>query len=205
MTCRNIEREKIVDDVMLDAGLRDAPALTAVLNSLGSFATMPAPAPGAELAAMLAGPTDDLSKRRWLRNHRPAVVGVAVLAAMGLGVSGVAAASSGFSERPEFVDRMLESWAPAWTVAPTPAQPQVPVPDAPKVTTAPAPTVDPAAVPPAEQLTAPAVPAPKRESAPAEQAAVPAVPAVPAPKRENTTETKPLPEVPKAEPKNDQG
>jgi len=153
MTYRDTEREAIVDGLMLDAELSDASDLRHALLSLGSFANVPAPAPGAELAAMLAGPHDELSKRRWRHKHRTAVVSVAVVAAMGLGVSGVAAASSGFTRSPSF-DGLLGNFAPRWSAS----TPVLPAPDAPKVSTEPAPAVDPAALPPA--TTVPSIPVP---------------------------------------------
>lgn len=152
MTYRDMEREDIVDELMLDAGPTDAPDLRQALLSMRSFANLPAPAPNAALAAMLAGPHDEVSKRRWRHKHRTAVVSVAVVAAMGLGVSGVAAASSGFTRTPTFVDELLGNFAPQ----PSAAAPALPTPDAPKVSTEPAPPVDPAALPPATE--SPAVP-----------------------------------------------
>ncbi|UVJ40073.1 hypothetical protein [Arthrobacter sp. CJ23] len=178
MTGNNLERDKLVDDVMREAGVHDAPELKAALHSLGAFASMQAPEPGAELAALFAAPTDELSKRRWLRTHRPAVLGIAVVTAMGLGVSGVAAASSGFTKQPEFMNRLLAGWAPGWMSPPPSLQPPLPTSDAPKVTSVPAPTVDPAAVPPAEALTVPAAPI-ATAPAPEQRPAIPAVPAVP--------------------------
>lgn len=159
MTYRDNEREAIVDELMLDAGLADPSDVRQALLSLGSFANLPAPAPSVELAAMIAGPHDELSKRRWRHKHRTAVVGVAVVAAMGLGVSGVAAASSGFTRAPSFAG-LMGNIAPQWTAA----TPVLPAPDAPRITTEPAPAVDPAAVPSVTQ--APAIPAPT-DAAPA--------------------------------------
>ncbi|WP_426998047.1 hypothetical protein [Pseudarthrobacter sp. N5] len=108
----------MVDEMLLDAGHSTVPELRAVLMSLGSLAELPAPAPGAELAALMAGPHNDLSRRRWLRKHRPAVVGIAVLTGMGLGISGVAASSpvpqalgAGLS-----VQQLVQDWTQAWTV-----------------------------------------------------------------------------------------
>ena len=143
MTHKDMEREDIVDELLLDAGLTGAPDLRQALLSLRSFANLPAPAPSEALAAMFAGPHDEVSKRRWRHKHRTAVVSVAVVAAMGLGASGVAAASSGFTRTPTFVDELLGKFAPQ----PSAAAPVLPTPDAPKVSTQPAPAVDPAAVP----------------------------------------------------------
>jgi hypothetical protein len=138
-----MEREVIVDELLLDAGLTGAPDVRQALLSIRSFANLPAPAPNGALAAMLAGPHDEVSKRRWRHKHRTAVVSVAVVAAMGLGVSGVAAASSGFTRTPAFINELLGDFAPPWSAA----APVQPTPDAPKVTTEQAPAVDPAAVP----------------------------------------------------------
>ena len=143
MTYRDMEREVIVDELLLDAELTGAPDVRQALLSIRSFANLPAPAPTAALAAMLAGPHDEVSKRRWRHKHRTAVVSVAVVAAMGLGVSGVAAASSGFTRTPAFINELLGDFAPPWSAA----APVLPTPDAPKVSTEPAPAVDPAAVP----------------------------------------------------------
>jgi hypothetical protein len=134
---------------LLDAGLAESSDVRQTLVSIGSFANLPAPAPSAELAAMLAGPHDEVTKRRWRHKHRTAVVSVAVVAAMGLGVSGVAAASSGFTRNPAFIDELLGKIAPQWSAE----APLLPAPDAPKVSTVPAPVADPAAVPPATPAT----------------------------------------------------
>jgi hypothetical protein len=107
-----------VDQLLLDAGHSDLPDLRAALLSIASLAQMRAPAPGPELAAMLAGPRDETTRQRWLRRHRPAVVGLAVLAGMGLGVSGVAATSqaSGGSLGPWSVQQLTSDWTPGWTL-----------------------------------------------------------------------------------------
>ncbi|MFC8041711.1 hypothetical protein ACFUOZ_20355 [Paenarthrobacter sp. NPDC057355] len=142
MTFKDLEREQIVDELLLDANLGDARDLRQALVAVGQFADAAAPEPGKELAAMLAGPHDDVSKRRWRHKHRTAVVGVAVVAAMGLGVSGVAAASSGFTRSPSF-QGLWEGLA-SQQAAETPV---LLAPDAPKVSTVPAPSADPAAIP----------------------------------------------------------
>ncbi|UXM92256.1 hypothetical protein [Paenarthrobacter sp. JL.01a] len=142
MTFKDLEREQIVDELLLDADLGDARDLRQALVAMGQFAGAAAPEPGEELAAMLAGPHDDVSKRRWRHKHRTAVVGVAVVAAMGLGVSGVAAASSGFTRSPS-VQGLWEGLA-SQRAAGTPV---LLAPDAPKVSTVPAPSADPAAIP----------------------------------------------------------
>ncbi|MFJ4027334.1 hypothetical protein ACIPWF_09075 [Paenarthrobacter sp. NPDC089989] len=143
MTYKDLEREAVVDELLLDADLDGDSDLRTTLLSIGSYASLPAPAPNAELAAMLAGPHDELSKRRWKRKHRAAVVSVAVAAAMGVGVSGVAAASSGFTRHPAFIDELFGNLAPHATAGPT----ALPIPDAPKVATEEGRQVDPVAVP----------------------------------------------------------
>ncbi|MFF1828497.1 hypothetical protein [Paenarthrobacter sp. NPDC058040] len=143
MTYKELERRAIVDELLLDAGMAGDSEVRTTLLSMGSCADLPAPKPNAELAAMLAGPHDELSKRRWKRKHRAAVVSVAVVAAMGLGVSGVAAASSGFTRHPAFIDELFGNLAPHGTAGPT----ALPTPDAPKVATEEGRQADPAAVP----------------------------------------------------------
>lgn len=107
-----------VDEMLLDAGQAHAGELRAALLSLGTLASLSAPVPGAELAALLAGPGDQLSRQRRLRRHRPAVVGLAVLAGMGLGVSGVAATASGQGQPSSpSVQHLLQDWVPAWNIA----------------------------------------------------------------------------------------
>ncbi|MBB6406654.1 hypothetical protein [Arthrobacter sp. AZCC_0090] len=194
--CKDIDRDAIIHELLLEAGLADAPALTDSLKALESFASMPAPIPGQALAALLAGtavgvgpvagvglaagtgaagtgaatadpaeeyPLDELGKRRQLRKHRPAVIGAAVLTAMGLGIGGVAASSSGFSKgTPDFMQSLISDWAPGWTTAPPSLVPPAPAGDSPKVTTHPAPV----------DLPAPAV-APEPVIAPVPEAAPP--------------------------------
>ncbi len=143
MTSRDSEREATVDELLLDADAADSSDVRLALLSMGSFANLAAPTPGAELSAMLAGPHDEVSKRRWRHKHRTAVIGVAVVAAMGLGVSGVAASSDGFTRNPSFVDELLGNVRPQAAAA----APVLPIPDAPRVITEPAPVVDPAAIP----------------------------------------------------------
>lgn len=183
--CMDIDRDAIIHELMFEAGLTDDPALTNSLASLGSFASTPAPVPGPALAAMLAGtatgastatgagagiggpadklPVDELGKRRDSRKHRPAVIGAAVLTAMGLGVGGVAASSAGSGKgTPDFMQALISGWAPGWTTAPPSLVPPAPNRDSPKVTThpapadPPAPTVAPApSVPPALEAVVP--------------------------------------------------
>ena len=86
-----------VESMLLDAGQEQDTELRAALLSLGSLASLPAPSPNAQLAALLASRPDELTRRRRQRRHRnrSAIVGLAVVAGMGLGVTGVAATGSG--------------------------------------------------------------------------------------------------------------
>ncbi|WP_104043224.1 hypothetical protein [Arthrobacter sp. ZGTC412] len=127
---------EIVEEMLLDAGQRQNSELRAALLALGSLASLPAPAPSGELAVLLAesedesaggpggrsgisdsGPGDDLAERRRIRAHRPTVVGLALIAGMGLGVGGVAASTPvpGHSGSPS-IQHLLEGWAPAWSL-----------------------------------------------------------------------------------------
>ncbi|MDQ0209402.1 hypothetical protein [Arthrobacter bambusae] len=217
--CKDIDRDAVILELMLEADLADAPELTDSLKALESFASMPAPAPGPALAAMLAGstpgdgpattardsanilPLDELAKRRQLRKHRPAVIGAAVLTAMGLGVGGVAAASGGFSKgTPEFMQTLISGWAPAWTTAPPSLVPPAPAQDSPEVTTNPAPVDLPPSAPPVAGPSAdPVAPAPAGTGDAAHQPVAPV--AVPAPAGQTSQEQS---EVPKhGGPKND--
>ena len=123
MTTRDDFSGGTVDQLLLDAGHTDVPELRTALLSIASLAQMQAPAPGPELALMLAGPPDELTRQRWLRKHRPAVVGLAVLAGMGLGVSGVAATNqvSRDGAGPWSVQELITDWSPGWTLPLAPA------------------------------------------------------------------------------------
>ncbi|NQD90335.1 hypothetical protein HP499_21340 [Paenarthrobacter sp. CM16] len=184
MTYRDTEREAIVDELLLDADLADASDVRQALVSLGAFANLSAPAPSPELAAMIAGPHDELSKRRWRHQHRTAMVSIAVVAAMGLGVSGVAAASSGFTRNPSFIDQLISNFQPQ----PPVAAPELPSPDAPRVSTEPAPAADPAPASDPASVPSPStvqsIPVPAAASAD-NAAQAPVVPAAPAPKPAN--------------------
>lgn len=193
MTYRDSEREAMADELLLDADLVDAADIRQALLSMGSFANLEAPTPGPELSAMLAGPHDEVSKRRWRHKHRTAVVSVAVVAAMGLGVSGVAAASSGFTRNPSFIDELLGNYSPQPAAAPV-----LPVPDAPRVTTEPAPVVDPAAVPPipaASSIPVPGSAAPTETQAQAQAAAPTEALAQPQPQAPAAQAQPPVPSV----------
>lgn len=107
---------RTVDDMLLDAGEAD-PALRSALLALGSFRSLPAPEPGAALAELLSGPVDQLARQRFLRRHRTTVVGLAVVAGMGLGVTGVAATGPApAADATDSIQQMLEDWTPGWTI-----------------------------------------------------------------------------------------
>lgn len=111
-----------VDDMLFEAGQEQDTELRAALMSLGALASLPAPPPNAQLAALLGSRPGSLSWRRRLRRHRPAIVGFAVVAGMGLGVTGVAASASRPAEQASAsVQHLLEDWAPSWNVSGVPA------------------------------------------------------------------------------------
>jgi hypothetical protein len=229
--CKDIDRDAIILELMLEAGLTDAPELADSLKALESFASMPAPVPGPALAAMLAGsaaeaaagvettaavgvettivdstnnlPLDELGKRRQLRKHRPVVVGAAVLTAMGLGVGGVAAASGGFSKgTPEFMQSLISGWAPAWTTAPPSLVPPAPAQDSPKVATHPAPVDLPPTAPPVAGPSAdPVAPAPASTGEAEHEPAAPV--AVPAPAAQPSQERSEAPKAAHGGPRSD--
>ncbi|MDQ0870586.1 hypothetical protein QFZ70_003059 [Arthrobacter sp. V1I9] len=137
-----------VEEMLLDAGQVQDSELRAALLVLGSLASLPTPAPSGKLAALLtesedgsagnaddaggisdSGPGDELAKRRRLRAHRPTVVGLALIAGMGLGVSGVAASAPVPGHSGPFIQHLLEDWAPAWTLLVTDALETVLPPD----------------------------------------------------------------------------
>lgn len=111
-----------VEEMLLDAGQEQDTGLRAALLSLGSLASLPAPAPNAELAALLGSRPGEMSWRRRLRRHRPTIVGLAVVAGMGLGVTGVAASASGpAGKASSSVQHLLEDWTPSWSVSGLPS------------------------------------------------------------------------------------
>lgn len=198
MTRSNMDRDDIVSELMLDAGLAGDAPLKAALDSISSLSTLPAPAPRGELAALLGVPAapetessdgdagDELAKRRRLK-RRTAVVAGAVVTAMGLGIGGVAA--GGFKQpTPEFVERLVAGWGPEWNPAPPSLVPAAPVPDAPRVTTVPAPVTRP------DPVAAPVAPA--KPAAPKEATAPVAAPKAPAASAEKKAQ-----KPPKAKPK----
>ena len=111
-----------VDEMLLEAGLEQDTELRAALLLLGTLASQPAPHADVRLAALLGHSQDSLSWRRRLRRHRPGIVGLAVVAGMGLGVRGVAARAARPAARARAsVQELLEDWAPPWNVSELPA------------------------------------------------------------------------------------
>ena len=124
MTPQSSRLSDTVESMLLDAGQEQDTELRAALLSLGTLASLPAPAPNAQLAALLAARPDELTRRRRQRRHRnrSAIVGLAVVAGMGLGVTGVAASASGPAGKASLsVQHLLEDWAPQWNVSGLPA------------------------------------------------------------------------------------
>lgn len=117
----------LVDDMLTDAGHPEDAELRAALFTLGSLASLPAPAPSAELARLMAGPgkdlppgapADELARRRRRRIHRPTVLGLALVAGMATGVGGVAASSPAPVQAvSSSLQELLEDWRPSWSIA----------------------------------------------------------------------------------------
>ncbi|KRE70227.1 hypothetical protein [Arthrobacter sp. Soil762] len=113
---------RTIDEMLLDAGVDDPAGLRETLLAVGSLGSLPAPAPGPELAALMSGQTPELARHRLLRKHRTTVVGLAVIAGMGLGVTGVAATGTApDAQASSSIQKLLQDWAPGWSIAGTPA------------------------------------------------------------------------------------
>jgi hypothetical protein len=122
MTLKASSLMDTVDEMLLEAGQEQDTELRAALLSLATLGSLPAPPPNAQLAALLGSRPAGLSLRRWMRRHRPAIVGLTVVAGMGLGVTGVAASASRPAEQGSAsIQHLLEEWAPAWNVSGLPA------------------------------------------------------------------------------------
>lgn len=122
MTLKASRLMDTVDEILLEAGQEQDTELRAALLSLGTLGSLPAPPPNAQLAALLGSRPAGLSLRRRMRRHRPAIVGLAVVAGMGLGVTGVAAGASRPAEQGSAsIQHLLEEWAPQWNVSGLPA------------------------------------------------------------------------------------
>ncbi|WP_426989519.1 hypothetical protein [Pseudarthrobacter sp. Y6] len=122
MTANASSLIRTVDELLLDAGGTDAGGLRETLLAVGSLASLPVPEPGPELAAILSGHTHQFARNRLLGKRRTTVVGLAVIAGMGLGVTGVAATGTvPNAQASSSIQRLLQDWAPDWTIAGTPA------------------------------------------------------------------------------------
>jgi hypothetical protein len=127
----------LVEDMLADAGHPEDTELRAALFTLGSFASLPAPAPSAELARLMAGagkvspsvaPADELARRR-RRIHRPTALGLALVAGMATGIGGVAASSQApVQAGSSSVQELLEGWRPSWNIA-APGDQEIRLPD----------------------------------------------------------------------------
>ncbi|TNB76314.1 hypothetical protein FHJ30_02780 [Arthrobacter sp. BB-1] len=127
----------VAEEMLLDAGLAQDVELRRALLAVGQLANLPVPVPSGRLAALLGepvdaapedlpaqhrdgtrpGPGDELGRRRRLRSHRPTVVGLALVAGMGMGVGTVAASPAGSAPAGSLsIQQMLEDWAPSWTI-----------------------------------------------------------------------------------------
>lgn len=139
MTSASDNLAALVDDMLQDAGCAQDAELRGALLSLAALASLPAPAPTGELAALLTTgvpapaeddvqaargeertveqrgeqhdeqPDDELARRR-RRRHRPTALGLVLVAGMGLGVGGVAASSTPSGS--SAVEHLLEEWKP---------------------------------------------------------------------------------------------
>lgn len=127
----------VAEEMLLDAGLAQDVELRRALLAVGQLASLPVPVPSGRLAALLGepvhaapedvpaqrrddtmpGPGDELGRRRRLRSHRPTVVGLALVAGMGMGVGTVAASPAGSAPAGSLsIQQMLEDWTPSWTI-----------------------------------------------------------------------------------------
>lgn len=127
----------VAEEMLLDAGLAQDAELRRALLAIGQLADLPVPVPSGRLAALLGapvhaalddapgrrrddtadGPGDELGRRRRLRSHRPTIVGLALVAGMGMGVGTVAASPAGSAPAGSLsIQQMLKDWAPSWTI-----------------------------------------------------------------------------------------
>ncbi|MDQ0675641.1 hypothetical protein QFZ36_003202 [Pseudarthrobacter siccitolerans] len=123
----------LVEDMLLDAGFGQDAVLRDTLLALGSLANLAAPQPGPELAALLSRPAGQLERRRRVLQRRTTALGLAIIAGMGLGVTGVAASSTGHGDSTGLsVQHLLQDWTPSWSIAPAASPPvaQEPAPSA---------------------------------------------------------------------------
>ncbi|NKX49930.1 hypothetical protein HER39_04935 [Arthrobacter deserti] len=104
--------DEFIRQLLTESGVDTSLPLQASLRQLRSAGTGPVPAPSAELAAFMAPAAVPLRRPR--RAVRGAVIGLAIAAATGLGVSGVAAASPQFhAAADQAVRQVVGFFAPA--------------------------------------------------------------------------------------------
>lgn len=131
--------QEFVRQLLAESGVDTSLPLQGSLLELRASGTLPAPAASAELAAFMAPAAVPL--RRTRRPFRGAAIGLAIAAATGLGVSGVAAANPQFqAAADQTVRRIVGFIAPA--AGPTSAPEEQPL--EPASGTGPAETVRPA-------------------------------------------------------------
>ncbi|KQR04878.1 hypothetical protein ASF72_00250 [Arthrobacter sp. Leaf141] len=134
MSAHDGNLRRTVAELLDDSGQQDNEALEAALMSLGGLAHTPAPAPGPGLAALLSDVPDEVARHRRLGRGKSTIVGLAVIAGMGLGATGVAASTGGHAGTGSFsVQQLLGPWVtgpanPAPAPIPDPASVPVPAP-----------------------------------------------------------------------------
>ncbi|MET3951355.1 hypothetical protein [Arthrobacter sp. UYEF36] len=167
---REPQQEGPIQAMLRDAGLESSTELRRSLEQLGALVPDRAPAPRADLAALLAAGSDDslpagvasLAGRRG-RKRRLAIVGGAVLGAMTLGAGAVAASSEVFRENiSHTVGTIFQPSGQTPDTAPKPAGPS--------------PADLPAAPVPSNATGATTPPRPEAPEPPTSAAAVPAKP-----------------------------
>lgn len=189
---RNPQQDGSIQAMLRDSGLESATELRSTLEQLQSLAAEPAPAPRADLAALLAGGSSgagatgagsvpdtgaeslpagvsSLAARRRVSKRRMALIGGAVVGAMSLGAGAVAASSHDFRATVgHTLGIIFQPAAPTRTPAPVTSAPS-------EVPAVPAPV--PAGTSPA--ATAPGTPATEATAhAPKQPGAAPTAPAV---------------------------
>ena len=111
MSAHDGNLRRTVAELLDESGEADNEALAAALMSLGGLADAPVPAPGPALAALLPAGTDEVARRRRLGRGTSTIVGLAVIAGMGLGATGVAASTGGHAGTGSFaVQHLLGPW-----------------------------------------------------------------------------------------------
>ncbi|MFD1210692.1 hypothetical protein ACFQ36_01375 [Arthrobacter sp. GCM10027362] len=127
MTAVPPNNEQFIRQLLDESGVDTSLPLQAALLELRAAGTAPVPAPSGELAAFMAPAVARLRPRR--RAIKGAVIGLAVAAATGLGVSGVAAANPQFQAATgQAVEQVIRFFAPAAGSAPAGQTPGDPVP-----------------------------------------------------------------------------